>query len=265
MSAIISMVPLSATATLNMAEIQRKLRTNWPDLPSPTNVEQDDTTLAFRLGEADVIIALMPVPIPWTDLEALCATSILWPDAAIAVKPHKSHAIVTVMGELPPISLAKTLTLATASVMATLPEALGVCWFHAAHLIRKDLFIEFACNVLPKEAPLHVWVNIRVEADSRKTCMGFTTDMESLGHKEFEVQNAPVTPNQLYDRLFSLAGYVLENGAVLNNGHTVGENAQDLNIRVVYADSIFGHEGRVIRLEYSQPPSPLDRLRRLFH
>ncbi len=80
--------------------------------------------------------------------------------------------------------------------------------------------------------------------------MGFTTGMQSLGHMEFETQDSPEPPNELRERFHGLAIYVLENGPVIRDGDTIGEDANE-KIQVVYADSAFGHEAKVMRLVYT--------------
>ena len=60
---------------------------------------------------------------------------------------------------------------------------------------------------------------------------------------------APEPPGELRERLMALAGYVLDNGRVLRNGDTFGQDA-DERIRVVYSDSAFGHGDQVMRLVY---------------
>lgn len=252
---LMSMVLFSGTPRLDGADIRRDLAKNWPALPASADVEETkDNTLAFRLGDADVIIAVMSAPVPWSDLEGPCATSILWPDAAAALEPHKTHAIVVVTGEADPVALSKLLTQATASVMATSPEALGVYWCNALLVVPKEMFIDFAVEVLPTELPLPIWVDFRVMQDGPETCMGFTTGMGSLGHMEFETSGAPAAPRALYDQLVNLAYYVLENGPVLQHGHTVGQDEHDRAIRIVHGASLVGHEGEVIRLEYGRGP-----------
>jgi hypothetical protein len=47
----------------------------------------------------------------------------------------------------------------------------------------------------------------------------------------------------------SLCEYLLVNGPVIKDGHTVGESA-DEKIRVVHSPSAFGQEGQVMRLDY---------------
>jgi hypothetical protein len=245
------MVTFSDDPQLAVADIQRDIAMKWPDLPSITDADEKDNTLSFRVGSADVILGKMPAPIPWSDLEGPCATSILWPDAADALKEHKTHVIVTVSGELDPIALSTLLTQATASLMATSPTALGVYWGNATLVVPKDVFIDFAVEVLPEGPPLHVWVDFRVGTDSDKSSSGFTTGMAALGHMEFESQDAAEPPGELRERFLALGSYVVENGPVINDGDTVGEDANE-RIRVVYSDSAFGHEGKVMRLVYEK-------------
>jgi hypothetical protein len=94
------------------------------------------------------------------------------------------------------------------------------------------------------------WVDFRVGRNAAGKTSGFTTGMESLGHMEFETEDSPEPPHELRDRFFALANYVLDNGPVIRDGDTIGEDANE-RIRVVYADSAFGHEGKVMRLQYT--------------
>jgi hypothetical protein len=247
----ISMLTFSDDPQLSFTNIQRYLATKWFDLPSATDADERDNTLSFSIGASNVILGKMPAPIPWSDLEGPCATSILWPNALDALKEHKTHVIVVVRGELDPIALSTRLTQATASLLATSPTALGVYWSNATLVIPKDMFIKFAVDVLPHGPPLYIWVDFRVGKDENKSSSssGFTTGMVALGHKEFEAQNAAESPNELRDRFLALAGYVVENGPVINDGDTVGEDASE-RIGVVYSDSAFGHDGKVMRLVY---------------
>ena len=59
-------------------------------------------------------------PIPWSDLEGPCATSILWPKAAEELRPHTGHLIVTVLRQDDdPLEGSRMLTRACTSVLAT--------------------------------------------------------------------------------------------------------------------------------------------------
>lgn len=249
MAITIAFIPLMPKAKLSTAAIKAHLAAKWPDLPTPESVKAEKNQMAFRIGHGDVIVALMPAPIPWSDLEGPCKTSWLWKDAESALRPHTGHLIVTVVSDEGPIERSTLLTQACASILATCPEAPGVYWGNATLVISSEVFQDFATEILPMP-PLHIWVDIRVGPSGKRGRMsGFTTGMEALGHMEFETESSPEPPGELRERFFGLANYVLENGPVIRDGDTIGEDANE-RIRVVYSKSAFGHKGKVMRLEY---------------
>lgn len=250
MSMQISMILFGGMPDLSAKELEQALSSNWPDLPSNSDVAEQDNTLSFRLGTADVVIGTMPAAIPWSDLEGPCSTSILWPDAASVIREHESHAIVTVRGELSPIELSTLLTQATAASMASSPQSLGVFWTNAALVVPKDLFFDFAVQVMPHGPPLPIWVDCRVGwNESKSLSTGFTTGLVELGLMELEALDATEPPAELKKRFEAIAGYLLENGPIIKNGDTVGESA-DEKIRIVHSNSAFGIRGTVMRLAY---------------
>lgn len=250
MSIQISMVPFTGHPTISADDVQKQFSALWSSLPSPADVESRDNTIAFRVGSADIIIGFMPAPIPWSDLEGPCATSILWPNANSELREHKAHAIVTVRSEDDQVAQSELLTQATAAVLAASEEALGVFWGNAALVVPKALFLEFAEKVLPLGPPLHIWVDFRVGTVERG-CAGFTSGMTALGHMEIEAPDSPETVGDLRERLVNIAGYLLENGPVIKDGDTIGED-ENVLMRVIYSDSEFGHEGKVMRLVYER-------------
>ncbi|MBS3937455.1 MAG: DUF4261 domain-containing protein [Peptococcaceae bacterium] len=78
--------------------------------------------------------------------------------------------------------------------------------------------------------------------------------MKALGHLELEATDVPEPDEKLWTRLYDIVEYILENGAVIADGDTVGNNNEE-RIRVVYGASAYGREGDVMRLEYQQPSS----------
>jgi hypothetical protein len=245
-----AMIMLGPDAKLSAAAIQADLAKQWPTLPKAQASEAKEDTVAFRIGSLDVIAGHMPAPIPWSDLEGPCASSWLWKEAAEVLRKHATHLILTVSGEEGPVERMTLLTQVTTSILATCPEAVGVFWSHAYLVIQPPLFREFATEFLPDAVPLYIWVDFRVGKSPSGQTTGFTQGMEALGHMEFETQDSPEPPGELRQRFFGLATYVVTNGPVINDGDTIGEDANE-RIRVVYADSAFGHKGKVMRLEYS--------------
>jgi hypothetical protein len=243
-----AMIALGPNARLSPSAIQADMVKQWPSLPKPEATEEKEGTFSFQVGDQGVVAGLMPAPIPWSDLEGPCATSWLWKEAAEVLRGHTTHLILTVSGAEEPLERMRLLTQVTASILATCPEAVGVFWTHAALVIQPPLFREFAVEM--SEQPVYLWVDFRVGKNAAGRSSGFTTGMESLGFMEIETEDSPEPPGELRERFFGLANYLLENGPVIKDGNTIGEDANE-RIRVVYADSAFGHKGKVMRLEYS--------------
>jgi len=249
MAISLSFVLCSEDEEVLFTSVRNYLAANWKDLPPANNFSENDSTLMFDLGAANIVLGRMPAPFPWSDLEGPCATSILWSQAASVLRDHRAHTIVTVSGELDEIERSTLLTQVTAAVLHACHCALGVYWGNATLVVPKALFCEFAVEILPKGPPLPIWVDIRVGRNADGRSSGFTTGMAALGHMEFETQDSTEPPQALRERFEALAGYVLENGPVIGDGNTVGSDANE-KIRVVYADSQFGHTAKVMRLEY---------------
>lgn len=249
----IAMVPLGPSPKISPTAIRKDLAATWPDLPPlGQSSKSDNTTVSFDVGEdSHVFLSLMPGPIPWAELEGPCATSVLWEDAAKVLKPHRAHLLVTIMFDdsRSPLKKSKLLTQVTAAVLETCEAALGVYWANATLVVQPELFREFAVKILPHAPPIHIWVDFRVGPNNQDKMSGFTTGLRALGHMEIETQTSPESASDLRERFEGLTHYLLENGPVIKDGDTIGQDYNE-RIRAVYSKSDFGHEGEVMRLDY---------------
>lgn len=234
---------------ITVAGIRNDLSDRWPQLPLGSGSAESGNAWSFRVGSTDVILAKMDAPVPWQELEGPCTTSLLWPDAESQLRDHRAHLVVTISGELSSVELTTLLTQVTTSVLATSSSALGVYWGTATLLLPKAFFVDCATEMLPHAWPIDLWIDLRVGSEDGEHSSGFTIGLAALGHMEFETENAYESPTELRERLWSLADYVLSNNPLIRDGDTVGEDAIE-KIRVVYSDSAFGHDGRVMRLVY---------------
>lgn len=248
----ISMVMLSDDGIPDLETLRNFLRKSYPELPELSGAETGKGTFSFKLGEVDIALGMMEGPIPWSDLEGPCATSILWRNAESEVQGHRAHIIVTVSATTELASLSNLLTQITAAVLAACPSAIGVYWGNATLLVPTALFVEFATEILPKGPPVHIWIDTRVGRRENKGSTGFTSGLEALGHMEIETEASPEEPGALRERLYLLAEYVLSSGRTINDGDTVGDEAGE-KIRVVYSESAFGNERTVMKLVYEKP------------
>jgi hypothetical protein len=234
-----------------VAAIEADLKHHWPLLPAPAAIDEGEGTLRFRLGKVDVAIGQFAAPYPWIELERACATSVLWPHASTELRAHVAHTLVTVNAGLDPVAKSAILTQVTVAVMSASPDAMGVLWSNAMLLSPKSLFIDYAKDVLPHGPPLDLWVDFRLRKLSDNRCAGFTTGLAGLGLMELEVAESPERPWELRHRMQCVAGYLLEHGAVINDGDSVGGN-HDECIRVRYGASQVGIPGTVMRLTYGE-------------
>ncbi|WP_129641646.1 DUF4261 domain-containing protein [Peristeroidobacter agariperforans] len=253
MSIMISMILLRQPIELPASAIERELQLRYPDLDATLESTAEGIP-SFKFKEGMLMLANMPAPIPWSELEGPCATSLLWKDAAEEVRRHESHILVTLMSEQNEVEQSVLLTKATAAVLAAC-DAMGVYWGNATLVIPKQIFLDFAEQVLPLGPPLDIWVDFRVGWQTKTASGGFTQGMEALGHMELETQESPEKPGDLRDRLQGVARYLLQNGPVIRDGDTVGQDARE-KIRVIYSDSAFGNTNRVMRLQYETQAKP---------
>ena len=83
---------------------------------------------------------------------------------------------------------------------------------------------------------------------------GFTTGLAKLGLMEIEARGAPEKPSELRERLEAISEYMVERGAAIPDGDTLGESASE-KIKVSHGPSSFGAKGTVMALSF-------DRLRK---
>lgn len=249
MAISLAMIPLAPKARLSAKAILADLAEHWPDEPEP-NVEKltDKQQIWLDFGdEAQVAIAIMPAPIPKEDIDYFCNNTVLWPKAAEDLEPMTGHLIVTAMGFGDAVQRSAMLTRVCASIVATCDEAIGVLWSAAELLIPAKMFIDFARDILP-DPPLFIWMNFHSERAGGKT-QAYTTGLAELGLMEFETEDASDKPSELVERFHAIANYLIENGPVIKDGDTVGEDAKE-RIKVYHTKSVFGKKGKVMRFEW---------------
>ncbi|MDN2696849.1 DUF4261 domain-containing protein [Janthinobacterium sp. SUN073] len=255
MSISIAMATLSKIGEVSLTLLLQALEKDWPKLPQATNVERNNGIHSFSLGGTTVFVAHMPAPIPGKDLEDICATSMLWPDAAEALQSHEMHLIISVSSDSSAIERASVLTQVVASMISISPSLNGVFWCDAEHVISAPIFRDYSIEFLPDALPFHLWVNFRVGRNENARVSGFTRGLTELGLMDFETETATDTPRELRDRFETLTDYLLENGLIIKDGDSVGGDETE-KIHVIFSDSQFGKSTQVMRLEYAETRKP---------
>lgn len=110
-------------------------------------------------------------------------------------------------------------------------------------------FASTAAQASREMLPLYLWITFHIGRNKDLSCFGFTQGLAALGHKELEVAATSYAPDDVLDRLFNIAHYVIDGIAVLKDGQTIGMSAME-KIRVEFRPSQFGQDGRVMRLTF---------------
>jgi hypothetical protein len=243
-----AMVMLGKGAKLSLAEVQHHFISSWPRLPRPVNSQKTDHTISFTVAGSTVFFGLIPGPIPDKDLGRICAESWLWPDAKEAFNEHRGHVVISVESVETPLNQVKFLSLATAAMLMACPSALGVFWCGGNLVVSPEMFREFCVRMLPDSLPLYIWVDFRVSQKNGRT-IGYTSGLSQFGLMDIETVTSHETITELRERMFTLAVYLIENGMIIKNGQTLGEDERD-QIKAVYSDSAFGNPKKVLRLDF---------------
>jgi hypothetical protein len=235
-------------------KVEAFLRDAWPALGAcveGAGSESGVTGLRVSLpGDGLALAALMPVPIPWSDLDAPArAAEAYWPEAAAALTGHEAHAIVT--AQLPgadAIELALFLTQAIAAVTAAADAAVGVYWGDGAVVQQPAAFVAQARQMSREYLPLYLWLGFYGHRAPDGRLSLATHGMGAFALMDVEVVGGPRTAHVMLDRAFNAAHYLLDHGPVLRDNDTFGLSAEE-RILVRHAPSMTDPSRTVYRLE----------------
>lgn len=238
---------------VNVSDLARHYQATWPGQPPLGPPETKDNVVSFDIGGDSLLIGRMPAAIPGMQIDDQLV-ELMWPNCKRDVEKHRSHWIVTIVGKQgKPADKARLLTRFVQAVLASHPTALGITWGAHAHLVSSKNFQEGAISLRGNEDPVHLWITVRCgwrpEGPASGKSAGMTRGLADFELMEIEAIEALESPTDLFDRLQGLAGYLIKRGPVVRDGDTVGAD-EDEKIKVVYSDSAFGAEGRVMRLVY---------------
>ena len=95
--------------------------------------------------------------------------------------------------------------------------------------------------------PLQLWVGFGVHREEDGTHSLYTSGLEEFGHMEIEVAGSRLDPRALIERVFNVALYVLDKGAALQDGETIGASDAE-KIEISHVTSFCDDESTVVRL-----------------
>jgi len=204
----------------------------------------DDPDFGFECDGVTVIVVPMPFPIPKPDVDEAVVRSWMWPEARAAMGAQHEHVLVTALGGASGHETSMAATRLAAAVCRA-GDAVGVYWGNAGHLLEPEAFVQDSLADVP---PVHLWVGLVISGKTEDGPYSMSScGMAELGFLELEVVDATTPPADLADVGYSLVMYLVENGSVLEDGHTFGPTAET-KWRVEHTKSVFRRGERVLRL-----------------
>ncbi|MEM8866329.1 MAG: DUF4261 domain-containing protein [Planctomycetota bacterium] len=218
----LTLIALSDSLLPSPEAVAGQLAERFPDAPSFSVTSQTESGVTFRFGEATGNYTLVEQAIPWDKIEGPCTLAWYWPEATEVMKSHTRHLFLTLVDETKDaVSRIMHLTQFTVALASTTPS-IGLVWGPSVTVHKPVDFALVAAKMSRDDLPLHLWIDFRVSQRDDGALMLFTTGMDSLGHREFEVECFQGEPNALAGAVYNIAHYVIEKGPILKDGEAIG-------------------------------------------
>jgi len=195
-------------------------------------------------ADSDVMIALMPIPVPNREADEAARFSVSTFGTGWTLPPHEAHLVVTLQSAKPALESLLTFT----SVLAAIAEAssaVGVYCGNAGATHDPNFFIDLAREG-SVDTGIMLWngVSLAQEPDGRVSLL-------SLGMKQLELPDlwliAPRESEPL-EWFFNLLCFIASEGEPIPDGDTIGRT-EDEKIPVRYVPSPIDDTTKVARIE----------------
>jgi hypothetical protein len=238
----LTMLALSESRLPDPSAVCRAYATSFPDAApltasSAPGAASDSDLVSFATPACSFTVAVVRAPIAWSDLSDPCDAAWYWPDATETLRAQRGHLLITASSATEDaIALMLSLTRVVAAVAQCSP-ALGI-YLGGACLVHKVAdFVSEAEGASRELLPLYLWVRFSIREEPDGTLSLATTGLADLELMELTFPQAALDGQTLMDRAFNIAHYLLDHGAVLEDGHTIGTSAQE-KFRVTHVPSL---------------------------
>lgn len=200
----------------------------------------------FKVGPLELVVALMPVPVPEGEAEEGTDRSLSGLDGTWTLPEHRAHVVVVQQGgKLKDVAELTSYT----RVVAALVRALGACgvYWGAGSVTHHP---EFMVNIAQSELPLPVWVGVSIAAK------GDRFELLSVGMPQLELPDllldAPGVDGETLEFFYDLLAYVVRRGKKLPEGDSVGRGEKE-RLPVTYVPSPLDAKAKVWSVSLPSP------------
>lgn len=214
--------------------------------PSSSNEHQ---ALSFEIDGGVAVIALMPFPVPESDLRGPCECAWWWPEAVEVCRAQTGHFIVTCTAPGDAIEQALRLSDVVAAV-ASASGSPAVYWGAGTVVNPAKSFFELMPSASRDNLPLPLWIELRVQQVAPGDFFFATTGMQQFNLMELEAEVQTSEPADVAGKLLDVAHYLCDQGPVLQDGQTIGASEEE-RICVRHVRSRWDRPGKVLKLEFA--------------
>ena len=196
------------------------LKADW-DIDVPDDPEPEDDVIYADVNGYRVVVGLMPAPVPDGEAEYWAKGNYMWQDAVEVAASHKAHAIIAILGKED--DLIEKGKLFVKAVCAIMKQETAVAFYNEGAVFPPKMYLDFAGLMSDGHVPVLNLVWLGIFSDGKQSGV-YTYGMRRMGKEEMEVyiEADKADFNELREFMLTIASYVLETGATLRDGETIG-------------------------------------------
>jgi hypothetical protein len=205
--------------------------------------DQAESPLILAIDGTAVTVMYIDKPLPPGTLDNAIAANRVWKEARSRLAAHGAHAIVGLLqgGDgLEGARASARIVTAVAAALSGLMPAIGVYWASGETVTEAGPFRQRAQAMAAGPLPLDVWVQLLwldgpKAPNGQRTFAVITTGLAPFVGREIEFQPAARPPLEVGQRVAGTISYLMQHGAVLKDGDTVGISPTE-RIRVRHSE-----------------------------
>lgn len=211
---------LLSEPTLDKAKFFADLKTDWGIDISDGSKPEDDVIYADVDGYR-IVVGLIPSPVPDGEAEYWAKGNYMWQDAEAVVASHKAHAIIAILGKED--DTAAKGRLFVKAVCAMMKQEKAIAFYNEGAVFPPKMYLDFAGMMENGNMPVLNLVWFGLFGNGKQSGV-YTYGMRRMGKEEMEVyvDADKADFNELREFLMMVSSYVLDTGATLRDGETIG-------------------------------------------
>lgn len=227
----IAYVMLADTHMARGDVVTRSILQRLPEMTVESTADEPLKALAFNGPGAFGMIGFLDYPNPIGPEDSCVKSAWWWLQAAEAIEARKAHVIVALSGVENPKRRSILLAKLTAAVLDCTPSAIGVIWNDADAVWPAEMF-RVSVDEAGDALALPILISVKIGGDTEFPCadgsaawLGMTYGLKAFGLMEIETRGWDGAPQEMVDHLLNIASYLVDQGAVIKDGDTLGPDA----------------------------------------